>query len=972
MSSLHQHTPSLTAFDPRGLTLRTVAYHRARAQDELQARVHRQTFSAGGQLQQQWDARLHRLHKTDPAVQANQRLRHSLSGRVLRSHSIDAGWRIALSGIAGQLLSVWDARGSLQRYEFDSVLRPVAVYEQADDDTRERCTERLEYAAMNTQHSARNQCGRLIRHDDPAGSVLYEQYALSGAIAQQGRLFLRAEEALDWSAQLDVRKAQLEIECHTSAWRYDALGGLVEQTDAKGNRRQSLYGPEGELTGASLVFSSGTRKRLFDLRTYNAQGQVESERAGNNVQTLATYRPHDGRLLKLTARKQGSTQVILQDLTYTYDRVGNVLSIRDAGQPTAWASNTKIEATASFEYDTLYQLIKATGRENAQHAIGPALPALVQFGSTDSSLMRNYTRHYQYNEGGNLVQMQHVPSSGQGYTQRINTAAHSNHGVLNGLDSDADPLKGFDKNGNQQLLMRGQAMSWNARNQLQRVTQVVREQGSSDDETYGYDGAGLRIFKRRSSLAKNRQHVEQVRYLPGLELHSNDATGESFNVLSIEAGLTRVRALVWEHKRPAEVADEQLRFSLVDATASSTLELDEQAALLSQEGYYPFGGTAWWAAKNQVEARFKTVRYSGKERDATGLYYYGYRYYAPWLMRWISPDPAGDVDSLNLYAMVGNNPVTLTDAMGLAPNQTLVRSIARIIITGALTLIGYALGWAAGYPREGAMTGAAAGVGLGLMSWRTSVAAEQLQSMGSGEEGYAQLVANVILETSKRRGLSREETNRLVNFIYIHRQGYQGEGLAIAFSPAANENIYAYIGPARAGLQLNVMESTREPTPRDIRQLGFKSIQLRDSERASASAPPASRPSSAQGSVSQFETQAATPLAKKKLGNRQQPAPSGESTSQAGAASEPRFVIDESQITHLMEGAAGRSIGITLGHLQEGRFAAVNWHRHADRLWSADLHGHPGSTRRGAVRLMLEHTGGRTYRAVGLRDPHRR
>ena len=224
-----------------------------------------------------------------------------------------------------------------------------------------------------------------------------------------------------------MRKAQLETECHTSAWRYDALGGLVEQTDAKENRQQTLYGPEGEPTEALLVFSSGTRKRLFDLRTYNAQGQVESERAGNNVLTLATYRPHDGRLLRLTARKSGSTQVILQDLTYAYDRVGNVLSIRDAAQPTTWASNTKIDATASFEYDTLSQLIKASGRENAQHAIGPALPALVQFGSTDSSLMRNYTRHYQYNEGGNLVQMQHVPSSGQGYTQRINTAAHSNH-----------------------------------------------------------------------------------------------------------------------------------------------------------------------------------------------------------------------------------------------------------------------------------------------------------------------------------------------------------------------------------------------------------------------------------------------------------------------------------------------------------------------------------------------------------------
>ncbi|WP_390902819.1 RHS repeat-associated core domain-containing protein [Xenorhabdus bovienii] len=39
--------------------------------------------------------------------------------------------------------------------------------------------------------------------------------------------------------------------------------------------------------------------------------------------------------------------------------------------------------------------------------------------------------------------------------------------------------------------------------------------------------------------------------------------------------------------------------------------------------------------------RRKTVRYSGKERDATGLYYYGYR-----TGRWLSPDPAGTVNSV--------------------------------------------------------------------------------------------------------------------------------------------------------------------------------------------------------------------------------------------------------------------------------------------------------------------------------------
>jgi insecticidal toxin complex protein TccC len=50
--------------------------------------------------------------------------------------------------------------------------------------------------------------------------------------------------------------------------------------------------------------------------------------------------------------------------------------------------------------------------------------------------------------------------------------------------------------------------------------------------------------------------------------------------------------------------------------------------------------------------------------DASGLYYYGARYYAPWLQRWISADPAGDVDGLNLYEMVGSNPVAFIDSDG--------------------------------------------------------------------------------------------------------------------------------------------------------------------------------------------------------------------------------------------------------------------------------------------------------------------
>ncbi|MGT3828648.1 RHS repeat-associated core domain-containing protein, partial [Enterobacter kobei] len=41
--------------------------------------------------------------------------------------------------------------------------------------------------------------------------------------------------------------------------------------------------------------------------------------------------------------------------------------------------------------------------------------------------------------------------------------------------------------------------------------------------------------------------------------------------------------------------------------------------------------------------------------------------YQPWAGRWLSADPAGTVDGLNLFRMVQNNPTTLNDLDGLSP-----------------------------------------------------------------------------------------------------------------------------------------------------------------------------------------------------------------------------------------------------------------------------------------------------------------
>ena len=72
-------------------------------------------------------------------------------------------------------------------------------------------------------------------------------------------------------------------------------------------------------------------------------------------------------------------------------------------------------------------------------------------------------------------------------------------------------------------------------------------------------------------------------------------------------------------------------------------------------------------------ARFSRSSFTGKERDAeSGNDYFGARYYASAMGRFMSPDPSGlmyadptNPQSFNLYAYALNNPLKNTDPTGM-------------------------------------------------------------------------------------------------------------------------------------------------------------------------------------------------------------------------------------------------------------------------------------------------------------------
>lgn len=108
----------------------------------------------------------------------------------------------------------------------------------------------------------------------------------------------------------------------------------------------------------------------------------------------------------------------------------------------------------------------------------------------------------------------------------------------------------------------------------------------------------------------------------------------------------------------------QACYTTTERNGSRVIECDQPGQIVDRELYYPFGGTAICLTQHQQATWAKTLRYTSKERDASGLYYYGLRYYAPWLLRWLNSDPAGTVEGLNLFRMVKNNPITRRDPQG--------------------------------------------------------------------------------------------------------------------------------------------------------------------------------------------------------------------------------------------------------------------------------------------------------------------
>ena len=665
-AAVFHDTPAENILDNLGRTIRSRQRNKTAIDDPMETLTEHYTYDIVGNQLTSADARL------SAGSDLNFVTTYNLANEALHNISADAGESWMLSNVVGNPLYRQDARGIEQTFTYDELHRPVSEHVTGNDGQQnlDHTVTLTLYGENQASAGDYNLRGQVYQHYDQAGLNQVNAYSLSGQpLNAQRQLRSDYETEADWPAAENDRIALLETETFTTSVSYDALARVQQSTDADNNITSPVYHISGRLDQLSVTHGDGGTTGYVQGISYNARHQRERISYGNGVTTDYYYEDTTFRLTRINSQRGDHS--VLQDLNYTYDPVGNITQIEDLAWNAVFNNNQQVDPQNQYTYDALYRLLEATGREHeslaGKHQPGrfgqlSSMPAI-----NDVAALVNYTLSYHYDQAGNLHHIHHSSSSAD-WTRELVVANNNNRAVEQNSDHPITPDQVnsyFDHNGNQIQLDGINRLQWNYRNHLAHV-----EKTSQLHEYHVYDSSGQRVRKIRVSTTTGYEDKRETIYLGGLEIYRtsrDSAVVKERHTLRVNDDSSQVanREYWVIGDPPAGVSATQVRYQLENHLGSASLEVDTAGLIISYEEYNPYGGTSFIAGNSAVQVSLKRYRYSGKERDElTGFYYYGARYYLPWLGRWLSADPAGTIDGLNLYQMAGNNPIKYVDPTG--------------------------------------------------------------------------------------------------------------------------------------------------------------------------------------------------------------------------------------------------------------------------------------------------------------------
>jgi len=534
--------------------------------------------------------------------------------------------------------------------------------------------------ALNTTSQLTYENGDLTTMTDPLGqtrSVFIDSAGrLLSSKTARGQTFRYEYDALDRPVKVTDALGGV------SEFTYDANNNMLSFKDARGNVTSYTYDNVNRLTSrtdplqrvetydydvAGLLRKYTDRRGKVTSYTYDNLYRItfvgygmDGDPGNPSYESTITY-TYDtaGRLAELNDSSSGPITYTYDDfnrltskttpqgtITYTYDTAGRRTSMMVSGQ-----------SSVNYTYDNANRLIQIAQGTNVvsfafdgasrltsrSHSNGMVVEYSYDQASDltdivykkEGTVLGNLT--YTYDTAGKRSAMG-GSFARSGMPQPLSTATYDQS---NRLTTRSGATLIYDNNGN--LTSDGvNTYTWNARNELVSIS------GPGLTASFQYDATGHRVSKSVNGTSTSYLYdgVNIVQELSGATPTANMLTSGIDNVMTRnDASGTRV--------------------PLADALGSTLALADDNGTLQTQYTYDPFGNTTSAGAGSA-----NSSRYTSREDDGTGLYYYRARYYSPLLQRFISEDPIGfGGGDANLYAYVGNDPVNSGDPSGLCAQR---------------------------------------------------------------------------------------------------------------------------------------------------------------------------------------------------------------------------------------------------------------------------------------------------------------
>ena len=540
-------------------------------------------------------------------------------------------------------------------------------------------------------YSKYNRRGRIALLEDASGFQTFK-YGRMGEVIENNHTFVLPNENHQYSFRMQYSYDSWNRVQYISypdgeevLYRYNT-GGMLDSVYG----RKSAIMRDGTGDGVDVGRIGPTNPpptytyHYINHTTYNEFELKSGQWYGNGTQAHYSYDTLQ-RLSHLTAYKSARTP--MQDITYTYDKVGNITQISNAAGVVNTLGNIY---SYSYTYDSLYRLTSGYG------SVGSGKP------------LANYTLNMQYEADGRIIQ-----KNQSGRTRLNGTVQTFNDSRLYTYNTSqphtVQSISGtnyyWDANGNM-TNDGGAILTWDEENRLKRHSKSLKK------TCFFYDAAGERYYKNSGAtvFVMINGIGQQMTFYENPTLYASpyvvvtpDGYTKHYFVES-ERFASRIGdgTIMGLNNHVANAAALAAKQAKVNAAAPDSIVPNRFAILRQLQTHWSSHHTTYWQHSDHlgsaswvtdtngmgyqhlqympwgeplVDQRVSGATYrsrytfSGKERDEeTGYSYFGARHYHPTLSIWLSVDPMADkYPGVSPYLYCGNNPVRLVDEDGRFP-----------------------------------------------------------------------------------------------------------------------------------------------------------------------------------------------------------------------------------------------------------------------------------------------------------------